>query len=400
MVDESAAPRAGDSTAGNDESRVDLSNITLVDCAAIVWKRKLFVLACAVIFGLGTAVVHFVQPREYEAGVLLQPPRGKGGLSAKLASLGGELPISIPGMESPAERYVDILKSRRATDAAIEQFDLMRRYGASTRSDTRAALAERVTVTLTKGELIAITVVDEEPQEAARIANGFAALLDKIEREINVGQAGRQRRFLDERLAQVEKDLKAAQEAGKAFQQKHKIVRVDEGLRATATVIAELEAERIAKEIRLQVLETIYSKSNPQVEVLRAEVKKLNEKIGELARKGIRAGGAGGDEPQWLFPAIEKVPALAMEQLDLDRRLRLQGELYKLLVTQREMARIEEAKEVSGVMVISPAMPPDSPTGRGLLTKLLIGMASGLFLSGVMVCFISLSARRFMRALR
>ncbi len=356
--------------------------MTLADYVLILWRRKRLVAAC-VVAGVALALLaHFALPKKYEAAALILPPQdeGGGGLAAKLAGLAADLPAALPGVKRPSERYVDMLESRRVADEAIARFDLMKRYGKESRDGTRQKLAARRRFKITKGELISISATDEDPEVAAQMANFFAEVLGRIDREINVGEAGRQRRFLDTRLKEVEKDLKAAQGAWRAFQEKHRIVRVDEGLRATATVIAELEAQRIAKEIQLQVMETVYSKTNPQVEVLRSEVSKLGEKLKELAGKGIRTGA--GERSQWLFPAIEKVPALALEQMDLERRLRLQAELYRLLVTQREMARIEEAKENPSLQVVSEAGAPDRPAGMGGPAKLLLGAVLG-FLAGV-----------------
>jgi uncharacterized protein involved in exopolysaccharide biosynthesis len=263
----------------------------------------------------------------------------------------------------------------------------MDRYGASSRVKARRSLAGTSAFEVTKSGLIGITVTDKVPQAAADMANAYVEVLGELDRKLSIGKAGRERLFLDERVVEIEKDLKVAQEAFKAFQEKHRIVRVDEGLQASATVMAELEARRMAKEIEAQVLETVYSKSSPQVTILREEVKRLDEKLKEVSRQGVRLGG-DQEGSQWLFPAVEKVPALALEQLDLERRLRLHAELYKLLVTQRELARINEAKERSTVQVVSAATAPDRPAGLGALAKVFLGAVVGFVLGAAAAGFL------------
>jgi len=354
--------------------------LTLLDYALIVWKRRKLVGAVTLAAALAGAVAHLALPRQYEAAALILPPQedGNEGMAAKLAGLSGDLPLGMLGIKAPAERYVDILKSQKVADAIIERFGLMARYGAKSRVNARQKLADRSGFRVTKGSLISISAIDKEPETAAQMANAYAEVLGQIDQEINVGKAGRERRFLDERLVQVEKDLRTAQEAWKAFQEKHRIVRVDEGLQASATVMAELEARRIAKEIEAQVLETVYSKTSPQVTILREEVKRLDEKLKDISRQGVRPGGDEGTTSQWLFPAVEKVPALALEQMDLERRLRLHTEVCKLLVTQRELARINEAKERSTLQMVAPATAPDRPVGMGLLRRVVLFAAAGL----------------------
>ncbi len=365
---------------------------TLLDYALILWKRRRLVAACTLAGALLALAAHYGLPRKYEATTLILPPAPDTGtdmMAARLSGIVGGLPAEALGLDNPGERYVDILKSQKVADALIDRFKLMEKYGIATRVKTRQALAGASKFEVTKGGLISITVTDRVPRAAADMANAYVEILGRIDREISVGRAGRERRFLDERLAQVDKDMRAAQDAWRAFQEKHRIVRVDEGLKATAMVIGELEARRISKEISLQVMETVYSKTNPQVEVLRAEVRRLGEKLSELARNGIRSGGGGdGEESQWLFPAVRKVPALALEQFELERRLKLQVELYKLLTTQREMARIGEAKETSLVQVVAEATAPDRRAGMGGLAKLILGFAAGLAAGAALAGFL------------
>ncbi len=369
--------------------------LTLADYIAIVWRRRKLVLACAVTGLIVAAVAHFVLPAKYEATALILPPQGdegSSGMAAKLAGLSDSLPVGLLGVKSPEERYVDILTSQRVADAMAEKFSLMERYGTESRVKVRENLAKRSGFDSTKGGMISITVTDRDPETAAKMANTYGDILGEIDGELNVGKAGRERRFLDERLVAVEKDLKAAQEAWKAFQEKHRIVAVDEGLKATATVMAELEARRMAKEIEVQVLETAYSKTSPQVEMARTELRKLEEKLRDVSQHGVRPASSSpsnpppstlhpqpdGEASQWLFPAVEKVPELAMEQMDLERRLRLHGELYKLLVTQREMTRISEAKERSTVQVVAAATAPDRRAGMGGGARIFVGIGIGL----------------------
>ena len=349
--------------------------LTLADYAVILWRRRKLVAACTLAGALLALAAHFVLPRKYEATALILPPQEAGteSLAAKLAGLSDSLPLGMPGMKAPAERYVDILKSEKVAYAIADRFG--------------GSLGQRSVFEVTKGGLISIIVTDRKPETAAKRANAYAEVLGQMVSEIVVGKAGRERRFLDERLTEVEKDLKVAQEAWKAFQEKHRIVAVDEGLKATATVIAELEARRMTKEIEAQVLETVYSKASPQVTILREEVKRLDEKIKDVSRQGVRPGG-GEEGSQWLFPAVEKVPALALEQMDLERRLRLQAELYKLLVTQRELARISEAKERSTLQVVSPATAPNRPAGLGGAAKVLLGAVAGFVLGAAAAGFL------------
>jgi len=367
-----------------------------------MWR---LIAACAAAVALAAVVAHLALPKKYEASALVMPPKDASGssLAARLGQFANALPFVLPGASVPAERYVDVLKSDRVSDAVIDRFGLMERYGTTYRSAARKKLAKSAEFEVTKGNLICVTVTDADPQRAADIANRFVDMLGEVECNLGVESAGRQRKFLDERIQDAQANLCTAQRAWEGFQEQHRIVRVDEGLRASATVLGELAAQRISREISLQVALTSLSEASPLVQSLREEVRRLTEKIDEITKEGLRAGalapsagpgeggssGAhGGDErvSQWLFPPVSEVPALALRQMELERELALQLKLYELLVTQRELAGIEEARSRTSMIVVSPATPPDRPAGLGLAGSFALAFVAGtLSVSGVLL---------------
>ncbi|MBN1810153.1 MAG: hypothetical protein JW909_13895, partial [Planctomycetes bacterium] len=361
-----------------DNSAGIMMEVAMAEAVSLVWSHKLLVAACVASAVLVTAAFHYGADRKYCAETLIMPSQTdeNGSMAAKLAAIGADLPAGVLSSKCSTERYVDILKSRRVADAVIDRFDLMRRYGIDVRGFARQRLAAAASFEITRGGLISVAVTDKDPALAADIANGYVCLLEQIDHEINVGKAGRERRFLDERLRQVEADLADAQAAWRSFQEKHRIVLVDEGLRSTATVMAELEARRQAKEIELEVLESVYAADSPNLKMLKTELAKLNDRLRLLSEKGVQVSSGHDTEAAWLFPAVEKVPALALEQLELQRKCELQSRLYELLATQRELARTAEAREVSTIQVVSPALPPDVP--RRIRLKIKAGIAAVL----------------------
>jgi uncharacterized protein involved in exopolysaccharide biosynthesis len=70
----------------------------------------------------------------------------------------------------------------------------------------------------------------------------------------------------------------------------------------------------------------------------------------------------------------------------LSREAKTQEMLYDLLVTQYEMAKIEEAKSMPTIQVLDPAVVPELPVGRGTVRK---GMLAGVaaFMLGVFFAF-------------
>jgi hypothetical protein len=153
--------------------------LTLADYALILWRRRKLVAACTLAGALLALAAHFVLPRKYEATALILPPQEEGteSLAAKLAGLSDSLPLGMPGIKAPAERYVDILKSEKVAAAIADRFG--------------RNLGQRPVFEVTKGSLISIIVTDRKPETAAKRANAYAEVLGQIVSELVVGKAGR-----------------------------------------------------------------------------------------------------------------------------------------------------------------------------------------------------------------
>ena len=93
--------------------------------------------------------------------------------------------------------------------------------------DTRAELAERVRIAVSKEKVIKVTVEDESPQRAADIAAHFVTGLDRLNRTLNVSKAGQNRAFLERRLNETMETMAKAEEALRDFQSKNKAVAVE-----------------------------------------------------------------------------------------------------------------------------------------------------------------------------
>ena len=70
----------------------------------------------------------------------------------------------------------------------------------------------------------------------------------------------------------------------------------------------------------------------------------------------------------------------------LSREAKTQEMLYEMLVTQYEMAKIEEARSMPTIQVLDPAVVPELPLGRGTVRK---GMMAGVaaFMFGIFLAF-------------
>jgi uncharacterized protein involved in exopolysaccharide biosynthesis len=385
---------------GNGPDPSSSRSVGPLDLWTLWFRRRVLVAAIlftslAGTFGVSTLVL----PKMYESTATLLPQldsKEGGGLAALLTATGAggmaqNLGASLPNMPTtPTDVFVAILKSRVMADEVIAKFGLMALYDERTMHDTRAELAERVRIAVSKEKVIKVTVEDANPQRAADIAAHFVAGLDRLNRTLNVSKAGQNRAFLERRLNETMETMAKAEEALRDFQAKNKAVAVEAQSKAMIEAAAMIQGQITAQEVQLQVMEGYLSPDNPDLSRVRSSIEELRKQLGLMeSGKGAKGAPVGGR----LHPAMITVPDLALQYGRLLRELKVQETLYALLTSQYEQAKITEARDTPTVQVLDPPVPADKQSKpRPVLYTALAGLA-GLCLATILAYALELRAR-------
>lgn len=338
--------------AGGRDDQVRLLSLVLV----LARNKRLVLATTGGAFAL-SCLVAFLLPNVYAATVRLLPPQdNKAGLASMLggmsdlAALAG---FSVGG--SSADLYAGMLRSRTVSDAVIDRFSLMAVYDTRYRVEAYEALRDHVEITVGKDDgILSVTVEDEVPQRAADMANAYVENLKKLNVEINLSSAGRERLFLENRLQLVKGDLTRAEERLREFQERHKAIRIDTQASAIIEAIARLRGELAGKEVELGVALSFQTEQSAQVKALREGIAQIREQIRKLEESPVGKQAAGD-----IFIATADVPALGVEYARLLRDFKIQETLFELLTKQYEVAKISEAKDTSTLQVLDYAAVPD-----------------------------------------
>ncbi len=388
-------------THGNGSSRVVPGSPGQLDLWAVLSRRRVLVIAMVLLSLSGTfGVSTLLLPKMYESTATLLPQldsKEGGGLAALLTATGAggmaqNLGTTLPNMPTtPTDVFVAILKSRVMADDVIAKFGLMGLYEERTMYDTRAELAERVRIAVSKEKVIKVTVEDTEPQRAADIAAHFVAGLDRLNRTLNVSKAGQNRLFLERRLNETMETMAKAEEALRDFQAKNKAVAVEAQSKAMIEAAAMIQGQITAQEVQLQVMEGYLSPDNPDLSRVRSSIEELRKQLGLMeSGKGSKGAPAGGR----LHPAMVTVPDLALQYGRLLRELKVQETLYALLTSQYEQAKITEARDTPTVQVLDPPVPADKQIKpRPVFYTAVAGLA-GLCLATVLAYAFEWRARK------
>lgn len=299
------------------------------------------------------AVIAFLIPPTYRAQVELLPP-GEDETGIGIATmLRG---IGVPGIKIPTEVaasdvFMVILESRRVAEQMVNRFDLKRLYKRKFMEDAIRDLHRHTRFRLTQASTIQISVVDRDRQRASDMANAYVEFLDQFNREVRMTKGRRTRIFIEARLAETKQELELAEQRLTRYQVQHKTVALTPQVSTAVDQAARLYARRMALQVRLGVVRGFSQGSEEEIQI-RQELAQLDQQMRDLPETGLE-----------LTRLLRDVKALE--------------QVFIILTTQYEDARITEARDVATVEVLDAANPPE----RKYRPRRAIMIAAAFFLS-------------------
>jgi len=278
-----------------------------------------------------------------------------------------------PGVKSPNELYIGLIKSRPVLDRIVDRFGLMKLYGVKYRQDARRALLENLKVRNDlKSGIITVGVEDKDPKRASDMANAFIEELRAMNKGLSVSEAAQRRLFFEEQLTDAKDSLSKAEEAMKGFQEKSGAVKIDAQAEAVIRGISEIRAQIAAKEVQVRVMRTYSTPKNPDIIRAEEELKGLKEQLARLESKG--------EGPDVMVPTGD-MPSTGTQYVRLMRDLKFNETLYELLFSQYQAAKIDEAQDASMIQVVEKAVPPEKKTKPKRSLMVMVALMTGLFVS-------------------
>ena len=259
---------------------------------SVVFERRKNIIRFTLLFACVLTAGSFLIANKYAATAVILPDVDVLSAAQKLGSL-QDIASSVGlnlGVTSPSQLYPDILVSETILIPVIRRQygggdlrapeDLIRFWGFS--ADDSLLSLERCLRRLRehvlsvdvnkKTGILALTVETSNPYLSSDVANEMVYQLDRYQRNFRRTNASEQRKFLDQRLGEVDGDLKNAEEHLKNFREKNRRVldspqllleqdRMEREVMLNSTLFVELK-----KQYELVKLDEI--KNTPVVQVL------------------------------------------------------------------------------------------------------------------------------------
>jgi uncharacterized protein involved in exopolysaccharide biosynthesis len=361
-----------------------LKQVNVVDYIAVLARQKKLIVRLVGI-SLLTAIVllYLVIPRWYKSTAVVMPPKQKntlGLLSSITRATSSFRTLGLGPVSEDLSQLQTIVASRRVRETVVKKFDLIKVYDVDTMEKALRELEGNVSVALGKEDVsLEIAVLDTDPVRAAEMANFFVETLDKVYLELSVSEARRNREFLERRYLGNMKDLKDAEEAFKAFQQKYGVYSVPDQVKAAVEAAATLESRVAMKEVQLGLLSQSTTQDNPMRQSVVLELGQLRRQLAIM-----KHGSGKGEGSSLVFAPFDKAPEIGLLYLRNLRDIELQGKLLEFLLPLYEQAKIEEQRDTPSVIVLDagvPAVKPSKP--KRMIILALVG--AGMFIISYLI---------------
>jgi capsule polysaccharide export protein KpsE/RkpR len=353
----------------------------------LLWTSRRFLLRVCLVGLVATTALAFLIRARYQSEVQLMPPdSSSNGVMALLAGLGAGdagsggglggggglagLAGDLLGMKNTGALFIGVLQSRTVQDRIIDQFDLRRVYDVRLESQAEKKLSDRTEISEDrKSGIISMTVTDRDPRRAAAIANGYVSALNFLMANLNTSSAHRERVFLEGRLANVSRDLEAAEQDLSQFSSKNTTIDVTAQARAVLESSAMLQGQLVAAQSELEGLRQIFTDNNVRVRSTEARIAELRKQIQKMAGQPGAAPSDVAANPDDPYPAVRQLPLLGVGYADHLRHVKVDEAIFETLTKEYELAKVEEAKEIPTVKVLDP---PNIPQRKSFPPRLII----------------------------
>ncbi len=151
--------------------------INLIELFSVIFKYRRKVIALVGILVAFTIIVSLLQPAKYEATAVFFPLDL---FNPKEASDAYKPRVSIEDLIS------SILSSRQMADEIIKELDLMTIWKTKFLFETRDILANLTKISPEKSGIVKLTVITENPELSAKIANAYVNGLDEFNKRLQI----------------------------------------------------------------------------------------------------------------------------------------------------------------------------------------------------------------------
>ncbi len=306
--------------------------------------------AIPLVTAIVAVLISFLFPNTYRSTVTILPPERTFQSmdmpwdEISLMAGGG---MALPVMATPSDILAAVVTSRTVRDSLVSKMNLAERW--ETTPDAASIQLEiNSGAEVELSGIVKAWVHSNDRFFADTLANGMVLQADRVNRAIVNTKARRTREFVEKRLVETKAEMEIAAERLERFQNEHRTVALETQIQQMIENAASMQAQLTADEIELSVLEQTHSAEHPQVQHLRSRIRETQRRLNAIQSNP-------GDTSIGFAAGLSKMPHLVQELADITRELKVAENLYTLLSTEYENARIQEQRDTPSFSVLDHA---------------------------------------------
>ena len=188
-------------------------NFSSVDLLIYIWKKRTILIGVGLIAGIASIIISMLITPMFQSSVIMFPA-SNASISKDLLSqnYAGRQNVHGFGEEQEAEQLLQILNSEPIRSRIIQKYELMEHYEIEQGEKyplTRLyeTYQSNINFRLTEYMSVEISVMDQDPEYAANIANDISALVDTVFNGMKKERAREAFRLVEREYLEAEKKL-------------------------------------------------------------------------------------------------------------------------------------------------------------------------------------------------
>lgn len=339
------------------------NQVSFLDLLIVIGRRKRFLAITTLAVATLSVIACLVIPNRFTATTTILPPQQNSSLAGTLMSqMGSGLTMNVAAglglggalnLKNPNDVAISFLKSRTVEEAMVNRFDLSKRYKTKRMSDAIKAFENHCNIeTNVKDGLVRVSVIDRDPEQAAKMANAYIEEYKKFAAGLAVTEASQRRLFFEEQLKAANNDLAKAEDAMKNAEQAGGMIQLDSQARALIEAGASLKAQIAVREVEIRRMSLFATNNNPDFMAAKSQLEELQHQLKDL-------GGSQADLDSGFIVPRGRLPEAGLDYIRKLREVKYRELIFELLAKQLEAAKLDEAREGSLIQVVDAAALPD-----------------------------------------
>jgi len=347
--------------------------MNLADYMRVVRKRKRIIILAFLLVFLSTLYFTLKQTPVYQTSCKVKIEQRK-----TVAEVLTELVTWSPADEMASQ--ANLIKSYQVMEKVAEELN---RIMPDTKPSGRMAAVKNIQSKIEAEQveytnIIEISVVSSNPEEAVTLANTVAQVYVESHFENKKKEASNVKKFVKDQLDNYLLELQRSERALQRFRQENPLV-VERDIKSASLVqvdprVTSLKEEIVKLELELISKKSQYTDEHPEVIILKRQI--------EEAKKDL------SDSLQQLTAQQRELSTKEIGLIQLKRNVSIAEDVYMMFKTKYEEARILEAEKARDVTVVEPAALPSQPVSPNKSFNFMIGILSGL-LFGLIMAFVT-----------